>query len=119
MLIDILKSIWRRLFNLIVIVSPTFSLQDISNEIVDGSGIVIIPEWRTCIIEELTELQKDKIHEKQESSSAAGRPKAIEDFHVLLIFDDIGLLGKEGNLSKQMGNLAFVVRHYKISIVEL
>jgi hypothetical protein len=127
LLIDLLKSVWKHKFNLIVIVSPTFSLQDISLEITDGRGIVVFSEFRNCIIKELIDLQEDKIYEKKEiqSQNATGtniftpKPKAPEDHHVLLVFDDIGSLGKDGKLAIQMANLAYVVRHFKISIIEL
>ena len=45
--------------------------------------------------------------------------KFPEDHHVLLIFDDIGSLGREGKLGLQLANLSYVVRHFKVSIVEL
>ena len=43
----------------------------------------------------------------------------LHNHHILLVFDDIGSLGKEGKLALQLCNLAFVVRHFRISIVEL
>ncbi len=46
-------------------------------------------------------------------------PKVPEDHHVLLIFDDIGSLGKQGKLSIQMADLAYIVRHLFVSIIEL
>jgi hypothetical protein len=133
LLMDLLKTVWLKRFNLIVIVSPTFSLQEISNEIIDGRGIVIFSEFKLCIIEELVELQKDKIFEKQYAKEIQQTPPELlpgpgylgaapaipEDHHVLLVFDDIGSLGREGKLGIQMANLAFLVRHYKISIIEL
>jgi hypothetical protein len=128
LLIDLLQSVWSKSFDLVVIVSPTFSLQHISHE-VEGSKFVIISEFRMSIIETLKDLQKEKI-EKQQSYQEnktlevayqdplqnSGPPR---DHHVLLVFDDIGSLGKEGKLALQMANLAFVVRHFRISIIEL
>jgi hypothetical protein len=122
LLLDIIQSVWTNSFDLIVIVSPTFSLQNLSKEI-DGKGIVIISEFRMSIIEVLQELQRIKIEEKQNLQEAPRElvdyPKIPADHHILLIFDDIGSLGKEGKLAMQMANLAFVVRHFKISIIEL
>ena len=48
-----------------MIVSPTFSLQSISSEIEDGSGIIIINEFRQSIIEELKEYQIEKKLEQE------------------------------------------------------
>lgn len=90
--------------SLIIICSPTFSLQSISTEIEDGRGIVIISEFRKCVIDELKEYQIENA-EKNESA--------------LLIFDDIGSLGKQGKLSIQMADLAYIVRHLRVSIIEL
>ena len=65
LLLDLLKTVWKKTFNLIVIVSPTFSLQSLSSEISDGRGIVIISEFRPCIIQELETFQNEKIKKKQ------------------------------------------------------
>ena len=124
LLMDLLKSVWKLKFNLIVIVSPTFSTQNVSSEIEDGRGIVIIPEFRLSIIDELAAYQLDKILERERILSTpkefvVGSLKVPEVHHALLIFDDIGTLGKEGKLAVQLANLAYIVRHRNVSIIEL
>jgi hypothetical protein len=117
LLIDLLKSVWKKRFDMIIFISPTFSLQNVSTEI-DGQGIIIIPEWRSCLIEELIEMQRDQI-EMVNEAKLQDPPVHIPYREVLMVFDDIGSLGKEGKLSLQMANLAFVVRHYHVNIIEL
>ena len=122
LLVDILKSVWKQKFNMIVIVSPTFALQDLSDEITDGRGIIVFSEFRPCIIRELEAFQIEKIEERkrilQNHLDGYCYEKIPEPHHVLLIFDDIGTLGKEGKLAAQMNNLSFIVRHRNISIIE-
>ena len=55
----------------------------------------------------------------KELKSPYFQTKIPEDHHVLLIFDDIGSLGKEGKLGIQLANLSFIVRHLNVSIIEL
>jgi hypothetical protein len=114
LLLDILKSIWKNVFNLIVIVSPTFSLQSLSHEI-DGRGVIVFSEFRQCIITEISELQEEKINEKEEIQERLRHPELLtfrdpksppEDHHVLLIFDDIGSFGREGKLGIQLADLS-------------
>ena len=121
LLMDLLNTVWKHVFNLIVIVSPTFGLQDISSEIIDGRGILVFSEWRPCIIDQIIEYQTEKRNKKREieNNETIFKPKVPEDHHILLIFDDIGSLGKEGKLSIQMANLSYVVRHYNVSMIEL
>ena len=124
LLMDLLKTVWRNKFDLIVIVSPTFSLQDISNELVNGKGVIIFEDFRSCIIDQIMELQIDKIEERKDCldlcrDGKMERKDVPDEHHVLLVFDDIGNLGKEGKLALQMTQLSFLVRHYKISIIEL
>ncbi len=127
LLLDILKSVWKHVFNLIVIVSPTFPLQSLSHEI-DGRGVIVFSEFRPCILTQISELQEEKINEQKDIQERLRHPELLtfrdpksppEDHHVLLIFDNIGSLGREGKLGIQLANLSYVGRHFKVSIIEL
>jgi type IV secretory pathway VirB4 component len=76
LLLDMLKSIWRNVYDLIVIVSPTFSFQSLSEEI-DGRGVIIFSEFRPCIIQQIEELQKDKIYDKKEIEERLRHPELL------------------------------------------
>lgn len=124
LLIHLIKSVWRNKFDNIIIVSPTFSLQDLSREIDFGNGVVIFSEFRQSIIEEIIKLQIEKIEDRKAKielyyQGEIEKSEIPSEHHVLLVFDDIGNLGREGKLAIELTNLSFLVRHYKLSIIEL
>ena len=84
LLMDLLSTVWKHVFNLIVIVSPTFGLQDLSSEIIDGRGILVFSEWRKCILDEIVQFQDEKKTKKREieNNQTIFQPKIPEDHHI-------------------------------------
>jgi hypothetical protein len=106
---DIIKHFYAGMFDLIVWISPTVMLQKEAFE--DGTGVVVFHQWRPDILNALTSYMA-----KQNSLAEANN---TEPERCLLILDDIGLQSRKGRLGEQLDNVAFVCRHYKISIIEI
>ena len=108
LLLDMLRSVYKYKFDLIVFVSPTFLLQDMSKEITSGKGILIFPTFRSEIIDMLCDHQCDR-----------NEGKVRKDWEkALLILDDIGLASRKGQFAEKLDDLAFISRHYSISVIE-
>lgn len=103
-----MKYLYKGEFDLIVWVSPTFQLQQMTFDLPNGTGLVIIPEFRleviTCLFQFMGSINLGKLeHEKKRA---------------LLIFDDIGVLGRKNKFADQLDKVACVARHYGISFLE-
>lgn len=109
LLVDLLKSVFKGCFSLIVVAGPTFALQDVSYEL--DPSVVLLPTFNQSILEVLIEFQKDKNDRNRED----GKPLD----HALLILDDVGWAQKQGHLSRDLDDLIAQSRHYQISIIEL
>ena len=108
--LELLKYFYKGHFDLIVWISPTFQLQQMTLDIPDHTGVIVFPEWRPEIISALYAYMSSR-----NEGDRQGRPKE----QCLLVLDDVGLLAKKGRLSEQLDNIAFTSRHYGISTIEM
>jgi hypothetical protein len=108
---ELLKYFYRGMFDLIIWVSPTFELQEITKEFNGAVGLIVFPEWRTEIIEALFAYMFDRNSKAQQEGKSKER--------ALLILDDVGALARKGKLSEQLDNVAFVSRNYGVSVIEI
>jgi hypothetical protein len=109
--LDLLKYFYKGSFDFIVWISPTFHLQEMTLNIPDSTGIVVFSEWKSEIITSLFHYMNER-----NKGDRQGRP---EKESCLLVLDDVGLLGKKGQLSEQLDMIAFTSRHYGISLIEM
>ena len=109
--LDMLLSVWRYRFDLVVIVSRTISLQDDVWRRVAGIGILIVPTLDMGFLEKLQNFM---------ASSGAGK-------EALVICDDIGRIANfwsrrimaKGGVEDELTYLAYASRHYGISLLYL
>lgn len=111
LVLDLLKYFYKGSFDFLIWISPTFQLQDMCLNIEDSTGIIVFSEWRPEIITALF----DYMNERNKGDREGRKTKE----QCLLVLDDVGLLSKKGKLSEQLDNIAFVSRHYGVSVIEI
>ena len=111
--LDLLLSVWRYRFDMIVIVSRTITLQDDIWRRMAGTGILIQPTLDMGFLEKL-----------QNFMSLFG---SAQDKETLVICDDIGRIANfwsrrimaKGGVEDELTYLAYASRHYGISLLYL
>src|SRR5690606_30266697 len=109
--LDLLLSVWRYRFDMVVIVSRTVSLQEDVWKRVAGTGVLIQPT-----------LDMDFLKKLQNFMSLTGGQR-----EVLVICDDIGRIANfwarrvmaKGGVEDELTYLAYASRHYGISLLYL
>lgn len=108
--LDLLKHFYKGHFSFIVWISPTFHLQSMTLNLEDSTGIVVFTQARPEIINSLFQYMASR-----NSGDREGREKE----QCLLILDDVGLDSRKGHLSDQLDRIAFISRHYGVSLIEI
>ena len=112
--LDLLLSVWRYRFDMVVIVSRTITLQDDIWRRMAGTGILIQPTLDMGFLEKL-----------QHFMSASGAKQNNKE--ILVICDDIGRIANfwsrrimaKGGVEDELTYLAYASRHYGISLLYL
>lgn len=100
--IDLLCSVWKHKFDLIVFVSTTAHLQKEIWKQLSPKGIKLFSKLNAALIRLLKDYMKDN-----------------PDKHLLLIVDDMGLDTRDERKAEEFNNLSFTSRHHRISMVIL
>jgi len=105
-----LIQMWKWKFDVIVIISPTYSLQE-AGSIRDNTGIIIFDRFSVTNLELIKEHQEARNRQRLES----GEPPS----HMLLILDDNGMQTRKALQGGAMDDIIIRCRHFKINIVQL
>lgn len=108
--LDLLKHFYKGHFSFIIWISPTFHLQSMTLNLEDSTGIVVFTQARPEIINSLFQYM---------NSRNTGDREGREKEQCLLILDDVGLDSRKGHLSEQLDRIAFISRHFGVSLIEI
>jgi hypothetical protein len=107
-----IRTIWRYKYDIIVWISPTYHLQDFSNQLPNAKGIVVIDEFSNEILETLKEHQLERLRLCNEEKR---RPERM-----LLILDDNGMSGRKLMKGGEMlDEIITRCRHLNMTVVQL
>ena len=109
-LVERLIQMWKFIFDVIVIISPTYGLQP-HHELRDARGIVV---FETFSVENLNVIKQ---HQQARNISVGTGPPRVS--RMLLILDDNGTATRKLLQGGALDDLIIKCRHFKINIVQL
>ena len=99
----LMRTIWRYKYDVIVWISPTYHLQDFSQQLPNAKGIVVIDEFSIEILETLVEHQEARLQKCEEEKR---RPERM-----LLLLDDNGVSTRKLMQGQELDQIVTRCRH--------